>query len=1085
MLTPVLASRLHDFLPAVRVGIDFGEGAGGLAVVKGNQVLHAETYVDFHETTLEKRRQLRRGRRTRHSKKMRLARLRSWILRQKLPDGTRLPDPYAIMRNPRFHAQPGVFEKPGENPLNAPSWIDLVRQRHGDAEAFVKALTLIFQKRGYKWDSIALEEMTDGKLKDFLSTARIPNDELFADVRAQIKRREDDPGDPVRGKSKVPPAELLDLLEKARKRQQQPRQAEHRSVKAAELIGVIAGFGKPAGIPSATLQRWQRELCGFTGENGKEKFGLLNKVLRPARFDNRLRTGCAWCGKPTPRKSKVRKVAYDAAVRNLRVREGRRVRRLNDPELEVFWTWWRLREEASAKAKEQPVKAAEEGARKPAKGTDAPKHETIKKHLQRLGAQDKMARQIFDLLWNEKAKGRASLCAQHLEMGARGATMKDAGVEWQTISVRKAPNPCREGHDKRVLHRLEQVLFRPGESGDKAWRYGPVQFITLEVPAPQTEQARKGEMKPRKLEPFMARLAKETGGVCIYCDPANPRPAEDKDHVFPQSRGGPDVGDNLVPACKKCNTEKDNRTPFEWLQDGQRWEAFTARVNELADKGVPLPGEPEETGKKKTQPARCIWISERKRALLLSTESEYPENPTPLAHVGARPRQFVVELGRLFRGRGVKPPRIDYRLGEPLIQRIDGRTTTQLRKSWLKKADEATDNFPPKNRWDLANHAQDAALIAACPPHTWRDTVFCRRASRPKFEGEGKTIWADQDGLALSELAPDWAEYMERRTWPLVRVLGRYPVGWKHTFADQNFYQNPEQLDDKKLLQYVPLAQLKHSGTGPDEKRHPSETAIVSPRLDHEFRAAAQRLEKEREAWDEAHPKKDKELRKEGQSPGLTPAGTIPQEKLQEVPVLRGIRHVKVQKQPGGKLVRVRPADGPARKIQAKQASVGAVVWFLPSASGSKPKPRLNISIVWPSALRKFGVPKFAPPVPAEATFIPLVTTAGLQRVWRRHAMTWLERDEARGHPAGFYRVKEFSEGNITLLPELAMPTEIAERLGLPKAGISEEAKRAFAERKLGKAELLSYFLSFGDRDHGGFTNAGARGDPSPNGSAG
>ena len=62
----------------------------------------------------------------------------------------------------------------------------------------------------------------------------------------------------------------------------------------------------------------------------------------------------------------------------------------------------------------------------------------------------------------------------------------------------------------------------------------------------------------------------------------------------------------------------------------------------------------------KTPPPRTIRISDRKRALLLSAESEYPENPTALAHVGARPRQFVVELGQLFRNRGVKPPRIDY-----------------------------------------------------------------------------------------------------------------------------------------------------------------------------------------------------------------------------------------------------------------------------------------------------------------------------------------------------------------------------------------------------------------------------------------
>jgi len=1064
MLNSALTTRLHDFLPTVRVGVDFGEGAGGIAVVKGNQILHAETYVDFHETTLEKRRQLRRGRRTRHSKAMRLARLRSWVLRQKLPDGTRLPDPYDVMHTLRLHVQPGVYEKAGTDPLKAPSWIDLVKQGRGDAEAFVKALTLIFQKRGYKWDSIALEEMTDAKLKDFLTTARIPNNDLYADVRAQIKRREDDSDDPVRGRSKVSPTELLDLLVRARNRQQQPRQAEHRSVKSAELVEVIDGFGKSAGVPLTTIQRWQRELCGVPGEKGKEKFGLLDRVLRPARFANRLRTGCAWCGKPTPRKKKVQHVAYAAAVCNLRIREGRRVRPLNPADMEKFWHWWRLREAISKRSPapafyQEGVDGSDEK-----KATEAPKLGGIEGYLKRLSAQVKMGRQLFDLLWNDQPTGRASLCRKHLEDAALGKTMKDAGVEWQTISVRKAPNPCREQHDKRVLHRLEQILFRPGESGENAWRYGPVQFITLEVPAPQTEQARKGEMKTRKPEPFMVRLAKETGGVCIYCDSANPRPAEDKDHVFPQSRGGPDVWDNLVPACKACNKEKDNRTPFEWFRDPQGWQAFTVRVNELADKGVPAPVEPEEAGKKKTQPPRFIRISDRKRMLLLSTEPAFPENPTALAHVGARPRQFVVELGQLFRSRGVKPARIDYQLGEPLVQRIDGRTTTQLRKSWLKKADETTDNFPPKNRWDLANHAQDAALIAACPPHTWRDTVFCHRAVRPNFAGK----WVDQDGLATHDLAPDWAEYMENRTWPLVRVLGRYPVGWKHTFADQNFYQNPEKLDDKKLLQYVPLVQLKYSGTGPDEKRHPSETEIVSSRLDHEFRDLAHTLVKEREAWIVAHPKPDKEIRKEGQELGLTANHTIPKERLEDSPQFRNVRHVKVQKQPGGKLVRVKPLDGPARKIQAKEASEGAVVWFIPPKLGSKGKPRLKISIAWPMALRKFGVPKFEPAIPPDATIIPLLTTGGLQKVWRRHAMTWLEEDKTRGHPAGFYRVKEFSDGDIKLLPEIAVPTELAQQLGLSKAEISEEEKKKFSERKLGKAELFAYFRSLDSKDHEG-----------------
>src|SRR5438045_4083171 len=97
MIPKGLKKYVEEFLSTLRLGVDFGEAAGGIALVRCNEILHAETFVDFHNTTLETRRTLRRGRRTRHSKKMRLARLRSWLLRQKLTDGSRLPDPYQIM----------------------------------------------------------------------------------------------------------------------------------------------------------------------------------------------------------------------------------------------------------------------------------------------------------------------------------------------------------------------------------------------------------------------------------------------------------------------------------------------------------------------------------------------------------------------------------------------------------------------------------------------------------------------------------------------------------------------------------------------------------------------------------------------------------------------------------------------------------------------------------------------------------------------------------------------------------------------------------------------------------------------------
>lgn len=45
--------------------------------------------------------------------------------------------------------------------------------------------------------------------------------------------------------------------------------------------------------------------------------------------------------------------------------------------------------------------------------------------------------------------------------------------------------------------------------------------------------------------------------TCQYCA----RPAENIDHVIPRSQGGAHSWDNVVAACRRCNTKKGGRTP--------------------------------------------------------------------------------------------------------------------------------------------------------------------------------------------------------------------------------------------------------------------------------------------------------------------------------------------------------------------------------------------------------------------------------------------------------------------------------------------------------------------------------------------
>lgn len=49
------------------------------------------------------------------------------------------------------------------------------------------------------------------------------------------------------------------------------------------------------------------------------------------------------------------------------------------------------------------------------------------------------------------------------------------------------------------------------------------------------------------------------GHLCQYCG----RTAENVDHVVPRSRAGPHAWENVVAACRRCNSRKKDRTPTE------------------------------------------------------------------------------------------------------------------------------------------------------------------------------------------------------------------------------------------------------------------------------------------------------------------------------------------------------------------------------------------------------------------------------------------------------------------------------------------------------------------------------------------
>lgn len=94
--------------------------------------------------------------------------------------------------------------------------------------------------------------------------------------------------------------------------------------------------------------------------------------------------------------------------------------------------------------------------------------------------------------------------------------------------------------------------------------------------------------------PFRARVPLNRRAVltrdrhkCAYCG----HRASTIDHVIPRSRGGKHRWENVVAACSRCNSTKDNKTPEEagmpltwqpWVPSGIAW-VIQGNINPLWD----------------------------------------------------------------------------------------------------------------------------------------------------------------------------------------------------------------------------------------------------------------------------------------------------------------------------------------------------------------------------------------------------------------------------------------------------------------------------------------------------------------------
>jgi 5-methylcytosine-specific restriction endonuclease McrA len=83
----------------------------------------------------------------------------------------------------------------------------------------------------------------------------------------------------------------------------------------------------------------------------------------------------------------------------------------------------------------------------------------------------------------------------------------------------------------------------------------------IEVPAPSVVKLRYFVNVPYRARTALTRRAvfARDDWRCQYCGAS----AENVDHVVPKSRGGEHSWENVVAACRRCNSRKENRQPHE------------------------------------------------------------------------------------------------------------------------------------------------------------------------------------------------------------------------------------------------------------------------------------------------------------------------------------------------------------------------------------------------------------------------------------------------------------------------------------------------------------------------------------------
>lgn len=97
-------------------------------------------------------------------------------------------------------------------------------------------------------------------------------------------------------------------------------------------------------------------------------------------------------------------------------------------------------------------------------------------------------------------------------------------------------------------------------TGQSSGRFTLDNFI-IEVNEQDIKRERDKSRELRRSRWWQNRLAL---GRCHWCGNTFPPDELTMDHIIPLTRGGKGSRNNVVPACKECNSRKKYLLPMEW-----------------------------------------------------------------------------------------------------------------------------------------------------------------------------------------------------------------------------------------------------------------------------------------------------------------------------------------------------------------------------------------------------------------------------------------------------------------------------------------------------------------------------------------